>query len=58
MYLCPPPPGGLGCRSSKVVVLLLYIYCLMYFPLFVGEFRVCLCFVMHYFVSIIVLPLS
>ena len=35
----------------KAVVLLLVIYCFMYFPLFVG-FCVCLCFVMHYFASI------
>ena len=35
-------------------VLFWFIYCLMYFPLFEG-FLACLCFVMYYFVSILVL---
>ena len=35
-------------------VLLLLIYCFKYFRLF-WEFFVCLCFVMHYFVSLLVL---
>ena len=46
MYLTPSP-GGLG---SKAVVLLLLIYCLRCFPLFV-EVCVCMCSVLHYFVS-------
>ena len=36
MYLPPPPPRWLRLMCSKAVVLLLLIYCLMYFPLFVG----------------------
>ena len=37
MHLSPPPlPVALAAVCSKVVVLLLLIYCLMYFPLFVG----------------------
>ena len=39
---------------SKVVVLLLLIYCWMYFPLFVEVLFLSL-FFMHYFVSILVL---
>ena len=37
------------CCPSKAVVLLLLIYCLMYFPFFVGAL-----FGMHYFVSFLV----
>ena len=51
------PPVAWAAVPSKAVVLLLLIYCLMYFPLFVGV--LCLiCFVMHCFVSILVLQSS
>ena len=38
----PPPPVAKVSVRSKAVVLLLFIYCLMYFPLFVGV--LCLCY--------------
>ena len=62
---------GQAAVRSKGVVLLLLIYSLMCFPLFVGvlrlylfcyallwEFHVCICFVMHYFMSILFLQSS
>ena len=50
--------GALGAAiHSKAVVLLLLIYCLVCFPLVVGV-MCCLCFVMHYSVSIPVLQSS
>ena len=54
MHLSLPPVAWAAVRS-KAVVLLLFIYCLMYFPLFVGVLCLPLhCFVMHYFVSFLV----
>ena len=52
------PQRGLGCCPSKaVVLLLLLIYCLKYFP-FLWGFCVCLSLFMHYFVSFLVLQSS
>ena len=55
MHLSPPMANAAD--RSKAVVLLMLIYCLLYFQLF---FKVlcCLCFVMHYFEFIIVLQSS
>ena len=33
----PPPPMAKAAVRSKAVILLLFIYCLMYFPSFVGD---------------------
>ena len=41
---------------SEAVILLLLIYCLMYFSLW--RFCVCLCFGMHYFAPFLVLQSS
>ena len=49
-------PGGLGCCHSKVVVLLLLTFCLLLLPL--CESVIVLCFVVLYFMSILVLQSS
>ena len=56
MYLSPPPPGGLGCFRSTAVVLLLLTFYLLLLPLF--ESVTVLCFVVRYFMSILVLQSS
>ena len=45
----PSPPVAQAAVYSKKVVLLLVIYCLMYFPLLLGALCVFLCFGTHYF---------
>ena len=40
---------------SKVVVLLLLIYCLLLLPLFMGMWVFDPCFIMQYFVAVLVL---
>ena len=52
----PPPPGGLGICRSKVVILLLLICCLLLLPLWKSVIG--LCFVLRYFISILVLQSS
>ena len=56
MHLSTPPPGGLGAVRSKVVVLLLLTFCLLLLPLWESVFV--LCFVVRYFMSILLLQSS
>ena len=49
-------PGGFGCCPFWAVVLLLLNFCLVLLPLW--ESVIVLCFVVRYFVSILVLRLS
>ena len=53
MHLTPPPPGGLGCCP---VVLLMLTCCLLLLPLW--ESVIVLCFVVSYFMSILILQSS
>ena len=50
------PPGGLAAVRSKVVVLLLLTFCLLLLALW--ESVIVLCFVVRYFLSILVLQSS
>ena len=61
MHLSPPPPPPhwlwlLSVLTYRVVVLLLSIRCWLLLPLW--DFVIILCFVVRYFVSILVLPSS
>ena len=51
-----PQPGAYAAVRSEAVILLLLIYCLMYFSLW--GFCVCLCFGMHYFAPFLALQSS
>ena len=52
----PPPPVALGVVRSKAVVLLLLTFCLLLLPLWKSV--IVLCFVVRYFMSILVLQSS
>ena len=54
MHYASIPPVAKAAVRSKVLVLLLFTHCFIYLTLSVG-FCVGLCFVMHYFVSFLVL---
>ena len=53
MHLSPPPPVAWAAVRSKAVVLLLLTFCLLLLPLW--ESVIVLCFVVCYFMSILVL---
>ena len=52
----PPPPVAWAAVRSKAVVLLLLTFCLLLLPLW--ESVIVLCFVVRYFMSILVLQSS
>ena len=52
----PPPPAALAAVRSKAVVLLLLTFCLLLLPLW--ESVIVPCFVVRYFMSILVLQSS
>ena len=56
MHLSPPPPVAKAAVPSKVLVLLLLTFCLLLLPLW--ESVTVLCFVVRYFMSILVLQSS
>ena len=56
MHLSPPPPVAWAAVRSKAVVLLLLTFCLLLHPLW--ESVIVLCFVVRYFMSILVLQSS
>ena len=56
MHLTPPPVALAAVRSKAVILLLLLAFCLLLLPLW--ESVIALCFVVRYFMSILVLQSS